>query len=179
MSDTADSHDPLTDLSTWTIERLQALVAVAGDRQLEAVRVVAQGHVYDFGEPSDLRRRWAKLSLWANGRMSGEGSAGRQRKAQNNFMLRTWVIDKLGPIAEDSDWSPEALATHTLFELSLTPHQARALGERWTELPIDQIRELRRHKNLTAHIERLAAHLQPSALRDQLLEWAQTRRYLP
>lgn len=37
---------------------------------------------------------------------------------------------------------------------------AGALGSNWRELPIERIRELRRHKNLTAHLERLLSHLQ-------------------
>ncbi|GAA2426303.1 hypothetical protein GCM10010433_27840 [Streptomyces pulveraceus] len=52
------------------------------------------------------------------------------------------MFDRLGP-----DWSPEALASDTL---AFTPTQAASLAKGWRDPPIDQIRELRWHKNLTA-----------------------------
>lgn len=167
------------DLSTWTIERLQSFVEDAQGQQLEAVRVVAQGHAYRADEPREARQQWAKLSLQANQRLHGDSLWERARAAQQNFMLRMWVIDQLGPDNKDQDWSPEALAADTVTALALTPAEARALADHWRDLAVEQIGELRRHKNLTAHLDRLVDHLQPSPIRDQLLAWTETRQHLP
>ncbi|MFF0067181.1 hypothetical protein ACFYRC_37935 [Streptomyces sp. NPDC005279] len=57
--------------------------------------------------------------------------------------------------------------------------EARALANHWRDLAVEQIGELRRHKNLTAHLDRLIHHLQPGPVRDRLLAWAGTGQYLP
>jgi hypothetical protein len=94
-------------------------------------------------------------------------------------MLRMWIIDQLGADDEDTDWSPEALAVDTIAALTLAPAEARTIAEHWRDLPIEQIVELRRHKNLTAHLVRLVHRLQPGPVRDQLDSWAKVRQYLP
>ncbi|MET7861450.1 hypothetical protein ABZS81_30485 [Streptomyces sp. NPDC005318] len=123
--------------------------------------------------------RWAKLSLQANQRLPGDGLWDPARAAQQNFMLRMWMIDQVGPDYEDQDWNPETLAADTVAALALTPDEARALADHWRDLAVEQIRELRRHKNLTSHLDRLVNHLQPSPVRDQLLAWTDTRQHLP
>jgi hypothetical protein len=179
LSADANHEEPSRDLSTWTIERLEAFATDAEGHQLEAVRVVAQGHAYRSDESRSARQQWAKLSLQANQRRHGDRLWDRARATQQNFMLRMWVIDQLGPDDEDPDWSPETLAADTIAALALTAAEARALADRWRDLAVGQIGELRRHKNLTAHLDRLVNHLQPSPARDQLLAWAETRRHLP
>ncbi|WP_326623932.1 MULTISPECIES: hypothetical protein [unclassified Streptomyces] len=179
MSTSADQQEPGQDLSTWAVERLQTFAMDARGRQLEAVRVVAQGHAYSPYQPQEARRQWAKLSLLANRRMHRDSPGGQSRAVQQDFMLRMWVIDQLGPNDKDPDWSPETLASETLAALDLTPSQASALAGCWRGLAIEQIRELRRHKNLTAHLDRLVNHIEPSPTRDQLLIWTELRRLLP
>ncbi|MBL1087262.1 hypothetical protein JK359_35755 [Streptomyces actinomycinicus] len=179
MNADANHENPSRDLSTWTIERLQSFAEDAQGQQLEAVRVVAQGHAYFADEPREARKQWAKLSLQANQRLHGDSLWDRARAAQQNFLLRMWVIDQFGPDDEDHDWSPERLAADTVTALALTPSEARALADHWRELAVEQIGELRRHKNLTAHLDRLVDHLQPSPIRDQLLAWIETRQHLP
>lgn len=166
-------------MSTWTFGRLQAYVQDTRGQRLEAARVVAQAHVYDPSRPQEARRRWAKLSLTANRRMTTGDGAERVRVGQQDFTLRMWVIDELGPDESDPDWSPEALASDTLEALTLTPSQAAALADGRRALAVERIRELRWHKNLTAHLERLVGHLAPGATRDRLLTWTATRRLLP
>ncbi|MEU6019778.1 hypothetical protein ABZ826_39340 [Streptomyces sp. NPDC047515] len=178
MNADADHEDPSRDLSTWTIERLRSFAEEAPGRQLEAVRVVATGHAYRAGQPREARQQWAKLSLQANQRLYGDSLWDRARATQQNFMLRMWVIDHLGLDDEDQDWSPETLAADTVTALALTSAEARALADHWRDLAVEQIGELR-HKNLTAHLDRLVDRLQPSPVRDQLLVWAETRRHLP
>ncbi|MGW0782556.1 hypothetical protein [Streptomyces sp. NPDC002913] len=151
----------------------------ARSRQLEAVRVVAQQHAYWSDQPQEVRRQWAKLSLLANRRIHGDGPGDPAREVQQDFMLRMWVIDRLGPDDKDPDWSPEKLASDTLDALALTPPQATALAGHWRDLPIEQVRELRQCKNLTAHLDRLTDRLWPGQTRDQLLLWTETRRLLP
>jgi hypothetical protein len=90
-----------------------------------------------------------------------------------------WVIDRLGSDGTDPDWSPEALASDTLHALTFTPGQAADLAEGWRDLPIEQIRELRRHKNLTAHLESLVGYLAPGPDRERLVAWTTTRHLLP
>ncbi|AJC62018.1 site-specific integrase [Streptomyces sp. 769] len=75
--------------------------------------------------------------------------------------------------------SPKALASDTLDALSFTPLQATALAEGWRDLPTGQIRELRRHKNLTAHLEGLVGYLAPGPVRERLVTWTATRPLLP
>ncbi|MER5471106.1 hypothetical protein ABZX90_30320 [Streptomyces sp. NPDC002935] len=148
-------------------------------RQLEAVRVVAQGHAYRSDQPEEARRQWAKLSLLANRRMQSDSGGGEPRGIHQDFMLRMWVIDQLGPDRADPEWNPETLASETLAALDLPPSQARALADGWRDLAIEQIRELRRHKNLTAHLDWLVTYMEPSPARDQLLVWVRLRRLLP
>lgn len=82
-----------------------------------------------------------------------------------------WVLDQLGPDGRDPDWSPETLASDTLDALALTASQASAFAECWHDLVIEQIRELRRNKNLTARLGRFVSHFQSGPTRDQLLIW--------
>ncbi|WP_327129914.1 hypothetical protein [Streptomyces sp. NBC_01727] len=63
--------------------------------------------------------------------------------------------------------------------MDLTPPQASALAGRWRDLAIEQIRDLRRHKKLTAHLDRLGNDIEPSPTRDQLLIWTELRFLLP
>ncbi|MFC9331391.1 hypothetical protein [Kitasatospora sp. NPDC057015] len=149
-------------------------------RQLEAVRVVAQQHAYGYSDqPREVRRQWAALSLLANRRMHGDGSGDSTREVTQDFMLRTWVIRHLGRDDTDPDWSPERLAVDTLATLSLAPSEAETLAADWRGLPTERIRELRRHKNLTAHLDDLVGYLQPGPIRSQLLRWIETRGSLP
>lgn len=46
-------------------------------------------------------------------------------------------------------------------------------------LPIEQIDELRRHKNLTAHLDELVHVLQPGPTKDRLVAWREVRKLLP
>ncbi|MET7451505.1 hypothetical protein ABZT03_06330 [Streptomyces sp. NPDC005574] len=167
------------DISGWPVERLRSLTADAADWRLEVVRVIAQAHAYRAGQPLDERRQWAELSLLANQRMRVDGPAEQARVKAQEFALRTWVIDRLGRDDENPYWHPESLASDTLDALTLTPSQATALAGHWRDLPIEQIRALRRHKNLTAHLETLLAHLRSGPVQDQLLIWTRTRRLLP
>ncbi|GHD54849.1 hypothetical protein [Streptomyces galbus] len=158
---------------------MRSFVLATSGMVLETARVVAQGHAYSCGLPQEERRAWAKLSLLANRRMLDGTEAELTRVAHQDFMLRMWVIDRLGPDDADPDWSPRALAADTLAALTLTPERAAALADGWRDLPVEDILRLRRHKNLTAHLERLVGHLPPGPLREQLVTWTGTRRLLP
>ncbi|MBG6136458.1 hypothetical protein [Longispora fulva] len=93
-------------------------------------------------------------------------------------MLRTWIIEHLGPDT-DPDWNPATLAADTLAAFTFDLDQAGALSQGWHERPIEQIRELRDHKNLTAHLECLIGHLQPGPNTDLLAAWIEVRIHLP
>ncbi|MGW1842927.1 hypothetical protein [Streptomyces sp. NPDC001966] len=179
MSSDADQEDLARDPSTWTLEQLRTFVQNARGQQLETARVAAQGHAYDSAHPQEDRRQWAKLSLLANRLMLADSGGRLTRVTHQDFMLRAWVIDRLGPDDTDLDWSPDVLAADTLDALTITPAQAAALADGWRYLTIEQIRRLRWHKNLTAHLEALLGHLAPGHTRDQLLAWTSTRRLLP
>ncbi|WP_093661786.1 hypothetical protein [Streptomyces wuyuanensis] len=69
------------------------------------------------------------------------------------------------------------MGTDTLAALAMSPSEAAALATDWPELPFEQTRELWRHKNPTAHLERLIGHLQPGPTRGRLLPWIETRRH--
>ena len=186
MSCDAVREEPGHDLSTWTLDQLQTFIQNTCDQWLETARLAALGHAHNSSHPQETRRQWAKLSLFANRRMlsTGKGHAYARRAtaarvAHHEFMLRMWVIERLGPDDTDPDWNPEALASDTLDALSFTPAQAAALSDGWRDLAIEQIRELRWHKNLTAHVERLVGYLAPGPVHDQLLTWPATRQFLP
>ncbi|MFM9588133.1 hypothetical protein ACKI1J_01345 [Streptomyces scabiei] len=170
---------PSRDLGSWSIEQLRSFTERVRGGELEAVRVVAQQHAYGAVGSPEACREWATLSLRANQLMSGGHSWDRARKAHQNFMLRMWVIERLGPVPGDRLWDPEALAADTVSALELTPVAARALAEHWPDLAIEKIGELRRHRNLTAHAGELAGHLSPGPVRDLLLTWSETRPHLP
>ena len=75
--------------------------------------------------------------------------------------------------------NPEALATDTLAALTVDPEDARAMSASWRDLPIEQIAELRRHKNLTAHLDRLVGLLPPGLTRERVATWVEVRKLLP
>ncbi|MDG4857475.1 hypothetical protein P8605_04765 [Streptomyces sp. T-3] len=179
MSSDTYREEPGRDLSTWTLDQLQAFIHDARGQQLETARVAAQGQAYNSSHPQEARRQWAKLSLLANQRMLDNAEEPSARLAQQDFMLRMWVIDRLGPDDTDPDWSPEALASDTLDALTFTLTQAAGLAEGWRDLPIEQIRELRWHKNLTAHLDSLVGHLEPGPVRERIVAWTATRQHLP
>ncbi|QKW06210.1 hypothetical protein HUT18_07125 [Streptomyces sp. NA04227] len=179
MSTDPDRGEPRHDLSTWTIDQLRTYIHDACGQQLETARIAAQARAYDPTHTQEVRRRWAKLSLLASRHMRTDSTGGHARVCQQDFMLRMWVIDQLGPDDTDLDWRPDALASDTLAALTCTPAQAAALADRWRDLAIEQIRELRWHKNLTAHVDRLVGYLAPGPIRDELLVWTATRQRLP
>lgn len=179
LSSDADREEAGRDLSTWPLHQLQTFIRGAHGRHLETARVAAQGHAYNSSHPQETRRQWAKLSLLANRRMLDNADGHSGRATQQDLMLRTWVIDQLGPDNTDPDWSPEALASDTLDALTFTPTQAAGLAKGWRDLPIEQIHELRRHKNLTAHLETLVGYLAPDPVRERLVAWTATRTLLP
>jgi hypothetical protein len=165
-------------MSTWTIDQYESHAAAVHGRALEAVRFDAQFRAYHSDEPRDVRLRWAALSLDANRRGHSEAPWEQARMHGQDFMLRTWVIEHLGPGPEPT-WNPDVLAADTLAALTLDPAEAKALASAWRSLPIEQISHLRRHKNLTAHLDRLVGHLQPGPATDLLTVWTEVRRQLP
>lgn len=66
MSNHANRDQPIRDLSTWTLDRLEAFTITQQGHELERVREVAQSLAYRSDEPRHVRLRWAKLSLNAN-----------------------------------------------------------------------------------------------------------------
>ncbi|MGW7267759.1 hypothetical protein [Streptomyces sp. NPDC054842] len=175
-SDAADG-DANHHIATWTVERLEVFTARTRGPHLEAVRVLAQAYAYRDDEPRETRLRWARLALLANERLDGDGPWDKARAAQQDFMLRMYIIDEVGP--GEGAWSPEELAADTDSALPSSPVEARALAAHWRDLPIERIGELRRLKNLTSHLGRLLPHLHPGPVRDRLSAWAETRRHLP
>lgn len=181
MSGDTVNDQPNGEFGTWSIERLEAHAATLarGSKGLETVRVLAQSHACQPDEDPHARLRWAKLSLAANRRAHGDSSWDQARMLSQAFMLRTWVIEHLGPDDGDTDWNPETLAADTLAALALDPSQAAAVSKSWDVLPVEQIAELRRHKLLTTHLDRLVCYLQPGPARGQLSAWSQVRGRLP
>lgn len=165
-------------MGTWRIERLEAYAADVRGYQLEHVRFTAQFHAYQSVEPREVRLRWAVLSLDANRRSQGDGPQEQYRVSHTDFTLRTWIIENLGPGPEQAS-DPEALAADTLAALTHDPAQATAIAADWRSLPIEQIRDLRRHKNLTAHLDRLVGHLRPGPTTELLKAWIEARKWLP
>jgi hypothetical protein len=94
------------------------------------------------------------------------------------FALRAWVIEHLGP-GTDPEWDPEVLAADPLAALTVDPKDARTMSTGWRDRPIEQIGELRRRKNLTAHMDRLVDLLQPGPGKDRFVTWLEVRELLP
>jgi hypothetical protein len=59
--------------------------------------------------------------------------------------------------------------------LLLTPSRAAALATVRFALPVEQVLDLRHHKMLTEHVDRLLPHLPPGPTRDRLLPWTRDR----
>jgi hypothetical protein len=61
------------DFTAWSIGQLEAHAATLapGQMALETIRVLAQSHAYQPPADQHIRRRWAKLSLYANERFHG------------------------------------------------------------------------------------------------------------
>jgi hypothetical protein len=179
LNENENRGGPIRNLDSWAIERLEAFAATQRGEELEQVRVIAESHaVHRSDEPTHLRRRWAKLSLRANQRLPGDGPWHHVRTTTHAFALRTWVIEHLGPDM-DPDWDPEVLAADTLAALTIDPGDARTMSTGWRDLPIEQIGELRRQKNLTAHLDRLVHLLLPGPNKDRLATWLEVRELLP
>ncbi|MFD9223665.1 hypothetical protein ACFWDI_27530 [Streptomyces sp. NPDC060064] len=178
MSTDADYNGSIRDLSTWTIEHLEAFAAGQRVQGLERVRIIAQSRAYRAHQPRLVRLRWARLYLRANERLPGDGPWDQARRARQEFALRTWIIEHLGPDTEPA-WDPEALVADTLAALTLDPGQVRTISAGWRDLPIEQIGELRRHKNLTAHLDRLVDFLPPGPTKERLFAWIAVREHLP
>ncbi|MGW5349749.1 hypothetical protein ACWERV_04405 [Streptomyces sp. NPDC004031] len=178
LSDDSEREQPPRELSAWTVDRLEALTATRQGRGLELIRTVAQSHAYQSDESRSARLRWARLSLAANERLPGGTPWEDTRKACQDFALRTWVIGHLGP-GSDRDWDPGALAADTLAALALDPDQALVRSAHWRTLPLEEIGELRRHKNLTAHLDRLMGFVPEGPTKDRLVAWADVRGHLP
>jgi hypothetical protein len=53
------------------------------------------------------------------------------------------------------------------------------MSTHWRDLPTEQIGELRRHKNLTAHLDRLVGCLQAGPVKERLTTWLGVREQLP
>jgi hypothetical protein len=139
--------------------------------------MVTQAHARRSAEPKQVRLRWAKLSLNANARLHGGNPWSRAQMLHQNFRLRTWIIQHLGPDT-DPDWDPDTLAADTLAALTLNPSQVTISAGR-QDLPIEQIDELHQHRTLTAHLATLVSYLQPGPPRAQVAAWIQAREHLP
>lgn len=175
-----DDERLVPDLSTWTIDRLEQYVANLDDRrELDRVLQAARTHACQSGESdAGVRRRWAKSALAAIARLPGDNPTHRVRRQQENFLLRMWIIEKLGPDG-DPDWDPATLATDTLATLTLDADQATATAAGWRDLPDEQRGELHRHNNLTPHVHRLVRHLPSGPAKDRLIGWIGFDRKLP
>ncbi|MGW6206292.1 hypothetical protein ACWF9B_21950 [Streptomyces sp. NPDC055089] len=140
--------------------------------------MIAQSHAYRCGDPDSARLRWAKPSLKANERLPGGTSWNGARKSCQNFALRNWIIQHVGP-GTDPDWDPESPAADTLAALTLAPGQARSLSTGRRDLPAERINELRQHKNMTAHVDQLVHLIQSGPAKDRLSAWIDVRKHLP
>lgn len=171
----------IADARAWPFDEFQAWADRTDhhDQELEQIREVTVSHTQDDRLDAESRKRWAKLSLHTNARMTGEHPWQQARKADNNLRLRTLIIDRLGPDESDPDWNPNVVASDILAVLTLTPATAREMSSHWQILPIDQIASLRRHKNATAPLQQLLRHLQPGPTHDHAREWLAVRDLLP
>lgn len=167
-----EAEQKVPDLSTWTIDRLEHHVATLGDRrELDRARYAAQSHACQLGEiKAGVRRRWAKLALAATTRMPADNPTDQVQREQRNFLLRMWILEKLGPDG-DPDWDPATLAADTLTAITLNAAQAVAMATNWRHRPREQIAELHRHNHLTQHVHRLVHHLPSGPAKDHLSEW--------
>lgn len=166
-------------MNTLTIEQVESHAAAAlSGRELEGIRELAQSRARQPDESRETRLRWAALALDANRRSQSDRPWDLARMRCQDFMLRTWIIEHLGP-GSDPAWDPQVLAADTLAALTLGPAQAEALAADWRNLPSERIRELRHHKNLTGHLDRLIGNLEPGGIKECLTIWIKVRKNLP
>lgn len=166
------------DIDAWTADDFERSIPTLDEHyDLERARWTAQSRAYRSAASPDTCRRWAALSLAANARMWDDTPSGRANRWHTDFALRTWVLVHVGP-GEDPVWDPRVLASDTLAALVLDPDDAAA-SSTWRELPLERIRELRRHKNLTAHLGVLLPHLPDGPVKERLTAWQDVRAQLP
>jgi hypothetical protein len=90
-----------------------------------------------------------------------------------NLNISFWIIENLETHmaellgGEQTVPRRRSLANGTLAALYLEPGRAEPMAAGWRDLPIEQIGELRGHKDLAAHIQRLMPSLPPGPINDQ------------
>ncbi|MFH9613211.1 hypothetical protein ACH4MM_05520 [Streptomyces pratensis] len=112
---------------------------------------------------------------------AGRSAAGRTRHSWTRYFFTVLALTWSMKMATWAGGMPASVPPmgDGRCALSITPAQAAALADGWRDLALEEVRRLRWHKNLTAHLETLLGHLAPGRTRDQLLAWTSTRRLLP
>ncbi len=179
-------QDIASELSHWSSAQVRQWIASLEHREPPrsvnwwlGVRQCLQPRAYDSELSAEERREWGELVLLLTAyseRFAGEDP---WQAAIDRFHMRGLLIRELGSVAGDPAWDLAVLVRDVLATTTLTIGQARELAEHWSDLPIEQIRVLRRHKNLFAPLVPLAERLPDGDEAEQVIAWLALRPALP
>lgn len=128
-------------------------------------------------EGSDLE--WARVAVALFEEGLRQGVTTNIESATNRAMLlRVRMIGRYGNVSGDVVLDADIIRDWFYRDLRLSGEEAVMRGDRWRELPLEQIRELRRIKNRLSIIQALAA-TRKGPLANDLREWLSIRERLP
>jgi hypothetical protein len=118
----------------------------------ETLRTVCVSGMQQEGLPEGERIRWARSAL-AVIDLQHKASDDPRREAANAAAARAYVIRYLGQAGQDDIGNPTELARYVLAHIHEAREDVASIAPDWRSLPKDQIRELRRIKNLLAPLK--------------------------
>ena len=122
---------------------------------------------------------WARIATSVYDRLAWESDpADRESLVHSSMTLRAYMIPRLGSVAGDAVLDSEMVRQWFIESTRLTPEEAADRSERWRELEIDGIRELRRIKNRLSVVKLL---IDGGYFTDDILlnEWLSIAETLP
>jgi hypothetical protein len=188
---TGDNREMLSmpdpaNMTGWSSSQLREWVASLDEpRALRGVnwwlgaRWTPQLHAYDNTLAGEARREWAEVFLLLVDGMDRFTTYDPWRAALDRFMMRAYVVSRLGQVEGSATWNADSLAHDILGMLSISPEQAREESQSWRSLAIDQIKTLRNHKNMLKPLKCVVDLLEPSPSADRAREWLALRPALP
>lgn len=181
------SHQDLVgDMDAWSSARVRLWMSTLSEDNAPrsvnwwlGTRWIAQLHVYDRTLTAEARREWAEVALSLTDRAERYAGYDRWSASADGFNLRSLVIRDLGSVPGDENWDRAALVRSILAAMTLTPARAAQLAVRWQSLPVEQIRLLRRHKNLLAPLVPLVDQLPAGPDAERVHAWLLVLPHLP
>ena len=179
-------QDVAGDMDAWSSAQVREWMSTLsednGPRSVNwwlRTRWIAQLHAYDRTLTAEVRREWADVALSLTDHAERFAGYDRWSATADACNLRSLLIGEIGSVPGDATWDQAALVRSVLAAVTLMPAQAGELAARWQTLPIEQIRLLRRHKNLLAPLAPLVDQLPAGPDADRARAWLAVLPNLP